>query len=89
MVQGIGGYHLTEKKDVTLNVGVGYRLRDAAKFIVGLDYKQFRAGAAYDLTLSDVRDAASGAGGFELGVSYIAKIFKKPEVKPVIFCPRF
>jgi len=89
MIQGIGGYHLNEKKDMTLNFGIGYRLRDATEFIVGMDYKQFRVGAAYDLTVSDLRDASSKAGGFELGVAYIAKIFKKPEVKPVIFCPRF
>lgn len=89
MIQGIVGYHLNDKKDMTLDFGIGYRLRDATKFIVGMHYKQFRVGAAYDLTISDVRDASSAAGGFELGVAYIAKIFKKPEVKPVIFCPRF
>lgn len=89
MIQGLVGYHLNEKKDMTLNFGVGYRLRDATKFIVGMDYKQFRAGFAYDLTISDLRDASSSANGLELGVSYIAKIFKKPNVKPVIFCPRF
>ena len=88
MVQGIGGYHLNEKKDMTLNIGVGYRMRDAAKFIVGMDYKQFRAGFAYDLTVSDLADAGTPQS-FELGVAYIAKIFKKPVVKPVRFCPRF
>lgn len=88
-VQGIGGYHLNDAKDMTLNFGVGYRLRDATQLIVGMDYKQFRVGAAYDLTVSDLSDAVSGAGGFEIGVAYIAKIFKKPNVKPVIFCPRF
>lgn len=87
-VQAIGGYHLNEAKDMTLNVGIGYRLRDATQFIVGMDYKQFRVGAAYDLTVSDLSDVGTG-GGFELGLSYIAKIFKKPNVKPVIFCPRF
>ena len=88
-IQGIGGYHLNETKDMTINFGIGYRLRDATQLIVGMDYKQFRVGAAYDLTVSDLRDAASGAGGFELGLAYTAKIFKKPDVKPVIFCPRF
>lgn len=89
MIQAIGGYHLNDEKDITLNVGLGYRLRDATKFIVGMDYKQFRVGAAYDLTVSDLRDAAGTPGGFELGVAYIARIYKKPDVKPVIFCPRF
>lgn len=87
-VQALAGYHLNETKDMTLNVGIGYRLRDATQFIVGMDYKQFRVGAAYDLTVSDLADVGTG-GGFELGLSYIAKIFKKPNVKPVIFCPRF
>jgi type IX secretion system PorP/SprF family membrane protein len=87
-VQALGGYHLNDAKDVTFNFGVGYRLGDATQFIVGMDYKQFRVGAAYDLTVSELADAGTG-GGFELGLSYIAKIFKKPNVKPVIFCPRF
>jgi len=88
-VQALAGYHLNKEKDMTLNFGIGYRLRDATQLIVGMDYKQFKVGAAYDLTVSDLADAVSGAGGFEIGVAYTAKIFKKPNVKPVIFCPRF
>jgi len=88
-VQALAGYHLNDKKDMTLNFGIGYRLRDATQMIIGMDYKQFRVGAAYDLTVSDLADAASGAGGFEIGLAYTARIFKKPNVKPVIFCPRF
>jgi len=87
-LQALGGYHLNAEKDMTLNVGLGYRMRDATKFLVGMDYKQFRAGIAYDLTVSDLADAGTPQS-FELGVSYIAKIYKKPTVKPVIFCPRF
>jgi len=87
-LQALAGYHLDAKKEMTLNFGLGYRMRDATKFIVGMDYKQFRAGVAYDLTVSDLADAGTPQG-FELGVSYIAKIYKKPTVKPVIFCPRF
>lgn len=88
-VHALGGYHLNEEKDMTLNFGIGYRLRDATKFIIGMDYKQFKVGAAYDLTISELRDASSSAGGFEIAATYIAAIFKKPDVKPVIFCPRF
>ena len=72
-----------------MNFGIGYRLRDATKFIVGMDYGPFKVGAAYDLTISDLRDATSSANGFELAATYVAAIFKKPDVKPVIFCPRF
>ena len=41
------------------------------------------------MTLSELNDTNKYVGGFELGVSYIAVIFKNAEVKPVIFCPRF
>jgi len=88
-IHALGGYELDEEKEITLNFGLGYRLRDATKFIVGMDYGPLRVGAAYDLTISDLRDAAGSAGGFEIAATYIASIFKKPDVKPVIFCPRF
>ncbi|MFK7810511.1 MAG: PorP/SprF family type IX secretion system membrane protein [Saprospiraceae bacterium] len=88
-VQGMMGYLFNPEKDITLNFGLGYRMRDAVEWLVGIDYKQFRVGASYDMTLSGLNEVNKYAGGFELGVSYIAVIFKKAEVKPVIFCPRF
>lgn len=86
-IQALLGYHFNP--DLTLRFGPGYRLGDAAAVIVGLDYKQFRVGASYDITLSDLSSANNNQGGFEVGVWYIARIFKKPVAKPVIFCPRF
>ncbi|MFT6707070.1 MAG: type IX secretion system PorP/SprF family membrane protein, partial [Flavobacteriales bacterium] len=88
-LQAMMGYLFNPEKEVTLNFGLGYRMEDALEALVGLDYKSFRVGASYDLTLSDFSDSNKYVGGFELGVSYIAVIFKKAEVKPVIFCPRF
>lgn len=88
-VQGMMGYHLNEKKDMTFKFGAGYRLRDAAEVLLGLDYKQFKFGVSYDATLSGLSDVNNSFGGFEIAASYIAKIFKKPPVKPVIHCPRF
>ncbi len=88
-LQATLGYLINPEKDITLRFGLGYRLSDAAEFLVGLDYKNFRVGASYDMTLSSLNDLNKYAGGFELGLSYIAVIFKSAEVKPVIFCPRF
>jgi hypothetical protein len=86
-VQALLGYHFNP--DLTLRFGPGYRLGDAAAVIVGLDYKQFRVGASYDITVSELSSANKNQGGFEIGVWYIARIFKQPVAKPVIFCPRF
>lgn len=86
-IQALLGYHFN--KDLTLKFGPAYRLGDAVSVIVGVDYKQFRAGVAYDLTVSELSTSNKSQGGFEIGVWYIARIFKQPVAKPVIFCPQF
>lgn len=90
-LQALVGYTLGEKKDMTLFLGPGYRMvdNDAIEAILRFDYKQFRVGAAYDFNVSSLSTISNNKGGFEVAVSYIAKIFKQPTVKPVIFCPRF
>ncbi|MFK8104251.1 MAG: PorP/SprF family type IX secretion system membrane protein [Saprospiraceae bacterium] len=89
MVQTQLGYYLNEKKDIKLNFGLGYRFGDAGLALVGMDYKNLRVGASYDINLSSLTEVSNSVGGFEIAVSYIAKIFKTPKVKPVILCPRF
>lgn len=83
-VQGRIGYRINQET-VGL-VGVGYRLGDAAAVLVGLEHKSVRVGFAYDLNLSSLTAPNSAT---EFAVSYIGKIFKRPKIDPVIFCPRF
>jgi hypothetical protein len=87
IIEALMGYHFNE--DLTLRFGPGYRLGDAAAAIVGVEYKQFKVGLSYDITVSDLSSANKNQGGFEIAVAYIARIFKQPVAKPVIFCPRF
>jgi type IX secretion system PorP/SprF family membrane protein len=86
--QAWGGRYLGETRDMLLRFGAGYRVGDAAELLLGFDYKGLQAGLSYDLNVSQLSDASNFQGGFELAVSYIVKIFKEPEVPPVIFCPR-
>ena len=88
-LQAMMGYLFNPEKEVSLNFGLGYRFGDALEALIGLDYKKFSVAASYDMTLSSLNEVNKYVGGFEIGVSYIAVIFKKAEVKPVIFCPRF
>ncbi len=90
-LQALVGYNIGEKKDMTIFIGPGYRMvdNDAVEAILRFDYKQFRVGAAYDFNVSSLSSVSNNQGGFEIAASYIARIFKKPTVKPVIFCPRF
>ena len=83
-VQGRIGYRVTD--ETLARVGVGYRLGDAAAVLLGLEHKSVRVGFAYDLNLSSLTTPNSG---IEFAVSYIGKIFKRPKIDPVIFCPRF
>ncbi len=83
VLQGVLGYDL--KEDVKLYGGLGYRIGDAAQVLLGMDINRIKVGVGYDLALSDLSPASS----LELTVSYIGFVYKKPNVTPVIFCPRF
>jgi type IX secretion system PorP/SprF family membrane protein len=78
------GYKINKEEDISVNAGLGYRLGESGIVSVGMDYKTLRVGLAYDLNLTSL----SLANSFELGVTYIIRIIKKPKVRPVIFCPR-
>lgn len=84
-VQGMVGYKMPAE-NLVLSAGLGYRIGDALEVLGGIEYKDLRVGISYDLTLSDL---VSPYGAFELAVAYIGKIYKRPKVDPVIFCPRF
>ncbi len=88
-LQGYFGYHLNAQKDITAKIGAGYRAGDAVIAMIGFDFKGFTVGAAYDINTSDLSTVTANQGGFEVALSYIAKIYRTPIVKPVIFCPRF
>ncbi len=89
MLQGVGGLVLNQKDNTIVRAGIGYRVGDALQALVGIDYGDIRAGLAYDITTSTLRSSTSVKDGFELGVTYIGKIFKKPTSTPVILCPKY
>lgn len=88
-LQAVAGYKLKPESTTVLRGGLGYRMRDAAKFLVGIDMGKLRVGAAYDLNLSDLSPVTNNHGGFELAANYIITIRKRPVVPPVILCPHF
>lgn len=88
-IAAIAGLIMNESKGVIVNFGVGYRVQDAAELFVGIDYGDFRVGMAYDLNTSGLSPATNSVGALELGATYIAKIYKKPKVDNILFCPRF
>jgi type IX secretion system PorP/SprF family membrane protein len=89
MAQAMVGLKLDPKKDLVIKAGLGYRLGDAAQFLLGAQAGDWRVGASYDFTLSDLRSNSSIKDGFELGVGYVGRIFKKPNPPAVIICPPY
>lgn len=87
------GYHFTDAKDITLYLGGGYRVSDAAIARLGLDIKGFKFAFAYDFNLNGLSEKAfekaNRGMAFEVALSYIAKLYKVPVVEEVLFCPRF
>lgn len=88
IVQALAGFQLNEQYQ--FHFGPGYRFGDSGQILIGMTYEEsLRVGMSYDVNLSSVSDISRYRGGFELGASYIIKIFKDPDVKPAILCPRF
>jgi len=86
-VHGWAGYMLKPEKNLKVSFGLGYRSNDAGQLLFGLDYGDLKAQIAYDVTLSSLNEANNYKGGFEIGVYFIGKIYKKPKVDPVILGP--
>ncbi len=78
-------YLLKKKGNISLISGLGLRFGDAIQLLLGANYKGYLFSFAYDHTIADHGgyDAA-----YELGVSRIFIVNKKPKVKPIIYCPR-
>lgn len=87
MLQGWANRKVNE--DLTLNFGLGWRVNDAGKLMLGADYKDLRAALAYDVNLSSATQITNNVGGFELAAYYIIKVYKKPELPPSVLCPEF
>jgi len=92
-VQTVAGFIFDPVKEIEINAGLGYRINSgfsSLELLGGVDWGDFRASFGYDFGLSSESfGGGQQPGAFELAASYIVKIFKKPEPKPTIFCPRF
>ena len=75
----------TVESPVSVYAGSWIRLNDAVIPYIGLEFSDFRLGATYDATISNLKGAASGRGGMEVSLIYIKK---SPESRGLP-CPKF
>ncbi len=81
-------YQLKKKGDKFLTTGLGMRFGDALQLMGGMIIKNWQISLAYDLTVSSAWSYTNTAGAFEIGVKRTFILNKKPEVEPLIICPR-
>ena len=72
------GYHLNDRKDITVFLGGWYRMNDAAIPMIGMQYKHFRGAFTYDATMSSLTalknspDAKGrSVGAYEFTLTYV------------------
>ncbi len=83
------GYVLNKEKKQKAVFGLGYRFGDALEVLIGYEQDRLKVGASFDMTLTSALNAGVGGfGAFELAAAYIINIYKEPEVKPAVICPR-
>lgn len=81
-------YQLKPESDIRLVAGLGTRSLRAVLFYVGVEKGPWNVGLGYDIDIGKSLDATGGHKSIELGVTYLGIINKKPEPKPIIYCPR-
>ena len=103
-LQGMVGRYFGPDKDMLIKVGAGFRAPRQAYPMLGFEKGDLRVALAFDiytggqqgaLQLVDGPDDGPPTGdtrtfssAFEIGASYILKIYKQPKVEPVILCPQ-
>ncbi len=92
-------FRLTETENTMFYLGGYYRMLPSSKsngsnlsdaFIAytAFEYKNFKAAFSFDATMSDLSQAPKAAGAFEVSLTYTHPILL-PNMKTLLFCPRF
>ncbi len=75
-----GSYLLDPKDNIVLYGGFSTRVKDAFTILLGMDYKDYKFGFAYDINYSKFTPATNKRGAFEIGLIYIFR--KNPVFTP-------
>ncbi|MCB0646447.1 MAG: hypothetical protein KDC49_07270 [Saprospiraceae bacterium] len=85
----VTGYKISQTSPLVVKGGLGFRTGTAsAQVLLGAEYKNIKAGFAYDIPLSGYANASGIQNSIELGVSFIGIIKKTPKPDPIVTCPR-
>ena len=80
ILAGRVSYVLNPTDNISVNAGLSTRMGDAGIFLLGMDYKDYRFGFAYDINYSKFVPATNKRGAWEISLLYIIR--KKPAFAP-------
>lgn len=86
--QALAGLKMKKPENTIVYAGLGYNIVNGLQVLVASDIKELKAFFAFDINLSDKVNATGLYGAFEIGASYIFKIYKRPNPDPVLVCPQ-
>jgi type IX secretion system PorP/SprF family membrane protein len=64
--------YTTYVKGSAIEAGAYYRWNDAIVIVTLLEMANYAIGVSYDITVSDLRKASTGRGGFEISLRYVS-----------------
>jgi type IX secretion system PorP/SprF family membrane protein len=73
LLAGRLSYVLNPGENIAVNAGASARMGDAFIVLLGMDYKDYKFGFAYDINYSKFNPATNKRGAFELGLIYIMR----------------
>jgi type IX secretion system PorP/SprF family membrane protein len=86
--QALAGLKMKKPENTIVYAGLGYNIVNGLQFLMAADIKELRAFYSFDINLSDKTAVSGPSGAFEIGASYIFKIYKRPNPDPVLVCPQ-
>lgn len=69
-IQTLIRYTSSKRSPYTFSMGAGWRVKDAVQLLLGVQYKSWYIGLAYDNNTSELRAASGNISALELGIRY-------------------
>jgi type IX secretion system PorP/SprF family membrane protein len=69
-------------------IGIAHRWQESLNIITGFKTEKLYISLSFDILTNTAADVLRNPGAIELGGFYIFERIVKPQVKPIIFCPR-
>lgn len=88
---GFVSYYFNDgfRKKSSIHLGARYRIGDAVATMIQVEVRNIRIGAAYDINISNLKEASKYGGGFEISLSYLGESIRTYKANKSLPARRF